>query len=232
MTRRHVFALAAVAILIAATVALFSRRQLTFTITFNDANGIRAGQSVYYGGARIGEVTRVTTATPTAVDVRIGRDYEGKLHKQLSFFVERESILGGGRRLVAYDCSMTEAGAPIVRGDIIQGNESMMAWAACKGAESAGPFFGAAAALVSGLAATGPGRAIADSIKTYSESARRMGDEQWETFRRERLPALEKEARAYKERLEKDGRLDEARRFWEQFTAWLKQATDQHGSTR
>lgn len=229
MRRLDLAILTVVVIAVAAALALFfARRDFTFTITFHDANGISAGDLVYYNGARIGEVRRVSTdARPTAVDVLVSRDYQQKMHRQLSFFVERESMLGSGRRVAVYDCAAPEPGARINHRDTIQGNESTMTWLACKAADRAGPIAGAAAALAAGLAATGPGRAIAESVRDYSEAARRMGDAQWETFRREQLPKIEQQAREYVQQLERDGKLEEAKRFWEQFSAWLKEATEQ-----
>ncbi len=223
MKRLDLAIIAVVAVVAFAVVGLFlARRQHTFTVTFNDANGISAGDAVYYNGARIGEVRRVTSGRPTAVDVHISRDYERQMHRKLSFFVERESMLGSGRRLAAYDCAGPEPGARINRGEVVEGNESTMTWLACKAADRAGPIAGAAAALAASLATTGPGRAIAESMKQHAEAARQIGDEQWEAFRREQLPKIEQQAREYIAQLERDGKLEEAKRFVEQFNAWLK----------
>lgn len=233
MKRLDLAILAIVAIAAAAVLGLFlARRQHTFTVTFNDANGIAAGAAVYYNGARVGEVRRVSGNEPTAVDVRISRDYERQMHRKLSFFVERESMLGSGRRLAAYDCAGPETGARITRGEVVEGNESTMTWLACKAANRAGPIAGAAAALAASLATTGPGRAVADSVKQYSEAARRLGVEQWETFRRDQLPKIEQQARDYVAQLEHEGKLEDAKRFVEQFNAWLKAIPDENNSRK
>jgi hypothetical protein len=230
MSKRHVIILIAIALVIAAVAGwvMLSRGapqpQPTFTLTFNSANGIAAGHAVHYQGVRIGDVTSVKPGRPTAVDVTVGSDYEPKMHRQLSFFIERVSLLGGERRVVAYDCSSSlETGPRIARGEVVPGSDSTLAWAACKASESAGPLGGAAATLLSGLATADGGRAIVDSIREYSEAAREMGQKEWETFKNDRLPALEKEALAVKERLEKEGKLEEARRFWQQFRAWVEE---------
>ena len=224
MERANWIALAVTLGSLGVLIALFARPGLSFAVTFNDANGIAAGHSVYYRGDRIGEVKRVSPARPTAVDVRVSHDHRRRMHRHLSFFVERGNVLGSERRLVTYDCVAT-AGDPIVEDDVVAGRESTIEWATCKAAERAGPILSAAAALINSLTGTDAARSIAQSIDQYSESARKMGAEQWEAFRRERLPALEREARAYKERLEKEGKLEDARHFWQQFTAWLEQMT-------
>ena len=222
MKKRDVLVLAAVLVAAGAIIALFvfaRQNDLAFTITFTDPNSIAAKHGVYYNGAKIGEVTRVSSS---GVDVRIDRDYETKIHRKLAFFVERDSLLGSGRRLVAYDCMSTTAGDPIRRGDVVEGNESTMTWLACRAAERTGLLGGAVATLASGLSETGPGRAIAETVREYSETVRQMGDQQWETFKREQLPALRRQAEAYKEQLEKEGKLEEARRFWADFLKWVE----------
>lgn len=223
---RIVLGIVAVTIAIMIALVMFARQQFDFTITFGDTNGISVGAPVFYQGTQIGEVRKISPGQPASLDVRIGRDYERRLHRGLSFFVERESMLGHGRRVVAYDCGSSTPVSPIERGDVVAGNESTMTWLACKAADRAGPLAGAAAALIGSLAtSTETGRAIADAVKQQAEAARKMGDAHWETFRREKLPALEQEARRYKEQLEREGKVEDAKRFWEQFTAWVKEMT-------
>ena len=58
-------------------------------------------------------------------------------------------------------------------------------------------------------------------MRDLTAKATELGKAEFETFRNKALPELRDRATNYKNQLEKDGRKDDAKQFWDRFVAWV-----------
>lgn len=201
---------------------------LEFTVTFEDARGLQPGQFVVYNGIRVGEVREVDldASGRVVVLVRAYDKYRQALYREAEFVIEKPGgviDVSGERQITVNDRSRPRT--PIESGDIIEGTDSWV--------DSA---FGRLGDLVQGAGEYGS--AVWDKAKAYATSpeaqalyralqdaaanTREVGAEGYRRFMNETYPELEAKALAFKDWLVEEGRLEEARQFWDDFLAWSK----------
>jgi hypothetical protein len=197
-------------------------RSLTFTITFADGQDLRPGHFVFYHGVRVGEVTSVDLTTSIEVVVTIDRGHEEAMQHGLSFFIEKADLISAERRVVAYDCGAAR-GAPIERGDVVKGGDGWIAWTTCKAREQLSPLVDQLGTMIESFGSSDIGKQLTQSMRDLTAKASEMGKDQYENLRKQTLPDLREKAMRYKEQLEKDGKLTEAKQFWDRFLAWANE---------
>jgi hypothetical protein len=200
-------------------------------VTFKDAKLLQPGHSVVYRGIVVGEVADVELVAGGGVRVTVeayGR-HAASLYKEAGFRIEAtSSSVGGveGRRIVVYDRG--EIQTAIKGGEVIEGTESevgswfdslsatgktlweKMAGEASERWDSIQQYF-----------AKPEGEKFLKDVKEYAEKARVLGEEQFGAFKEEALPGLEQQASRLKQRLEAEGRVEEAKQFWKEFSKWM-----------
>jgi hypothetical protein len=72
------------------------------------------------------------------------------------------------------------------------------------------------------LTASPAGKELAQTLRDFSAEARKISREKFAEFRDKQLPAIMEKALKYKEELDRQGKLKEAKEFWERFTKWLE----------
>lgn len=197
-------------------------RALTFTMQFEDGKDLRPGHFVFYHGVRIGEVTSVTLNGSIDVEATIDRGQEEVMHHGLSFFIEKADLISAERRVVAYDCGAAK-GAPIERGDVLKGGDGWIAWTACKARDQLPSSVNDVVAMVESFGSSDSGKQLAQSMRDLSGKASELGKAQYDSLRKQLLPELRAKAVQFKEQLEKDGKLTEAKQFWDRFVAWANE---------
>lgn len=214
--------LAALAVVVVATAGTGCRRERNFTITFEDANGLRPGQFLSYKGMRAGEVTAVALGADRRIHV------EAKLYPEFRDQVSRTAVfrienprgwldLSGERQVTVTDSVGTPE--PIRSGDVLRGSGGVLG-DVLAGAKSA---VSAAIGIVKNLGASPEAQAIQRSMEDFAAQGHRLAGEQYESFKRDQLPALREQAERYRRQLEKDGNMAKAREFWNSFTAWARE---------
>jgi hypothetical protein len=208
---------------------------LDFTVVFEDAKGLEPGDAVAYKGMRIGLVRAVelTLEREVRVSVRIDREFRETVYREARFVIERVRVRTrdpseGERQVTMKDRG--ESRTPVLGGDVIQGSAGSLRdlWQSIE--EAGGAALEAAEALAEDVfdslesAADSPeAKRLREDLDRVTRETEDLSREEWERFRDERLPALEDEARRLRERLEQDGRVDQAREFWQDFLRWLKE---------
>jgi len=201
---------------------------LEFTVTFEDAQGLQPGQFVVYNGIRVGEVREVDldASGRVVVLVRAYDKYRDALYREAEFVIEKPGGMidvSGERQITVNDRSRPRT--PIENGDVIEGTDGWV--------DSA---LGRLGDLVQGAGEYG--RAVWDKARAYATSpqaqelyrsledaaarAREVGVEGYRTFMEETYPELEAKALAFKNWLVEQGRLEEAKQFWNDFVEWSK----------
>lgn len=192
-------------------------RPLEFTITCKDAKRLQVGERVVYKGVRIGVVRDITLSDRVAVVVRIDREHEERVCRESRFSIKCQWPVGPCR--VEMKDSRCGRCTPMQPGDIVEATgiladvgenlKLMGEWARDRfeslweGPES--------------WADSPEGRAFKRSLEDFAEDASRLTAEQWEVFWRERYPVLKRKASALREKLEREGRSEEAREMWDDF---------------
>jgi hypothetical protein len=72
------------------------------------------------------------------------------------------------------------------------------------------------------LTSSPAGKELAQTMRDFSAQARKISREKYAEFRDKQLPAIKEKALKYKEELDRQGKLKEAKEFWERFTKWLE----------
>lgn len=226
-------------------------KDLHFTVDFREARDIAKGRPVLYRGVEVGKVESVTLSDGgVRVGLRIKGEHRAAMSRGLRFRIEtQDGVRGllGQRRIVVEDPSAppdsaqgsaaverSDAALPratIGDGETIAGAEpgeeawaekaeqaARIAWDAAKGA--AAQFEDWARDVGSSPEAKEFGR----SIKEYSEKAEKVARDKYGDFQKDELPAIKERARKLKEDLERQGKSEDARKFWEGFNDWLRNA--------
>jgi hypothetical protein len=205
-------------------------KPLSFTVTFSDAKNLQQGQFLVYKGIRIGEVISVGLDEGGAVrvDVTVDDKYRTTVYQEAEFSIEKPSgvvDLSGERQLTMNDRSGVRT--PLKGGEIIVGSEGGLdhwinkikdagtdIWEAVKGFSSnVGDLFGKSDS-------SSEGQEFLKALSEYAGRAKDMSKDQFEEFSQRTLPDLEKKAEGVRERLEKEGKKEQAQQFWEDFNRW------------
>jgi uncharacterized protein YoxC len=207
---------------------------LNFVVTFDDASGVQSGQFVVYKGLRIGEVKAVTLdpGGQVRVDVQVQPEYVGSVYREAEFIVEKP----GGMLDVSGERQVTMNDRGTVRtamneGDIVQGVNGQMEQLLGRASDLADKAWTAAAAAtdrtikyIEEISTSPEAQQLKESMKQFADDASSMAEEQYEEFRTKQLPAIRKKAEELKDELERSGKIEEARRLWDKYTSWEKEA--------
>jgi hypothetical protein len=202
-------------------------QKLHFTLVFQDAKGLRSGQLVVKDGHRIGTVTKVQTVSDkeARVEVEISSDPKNKI---ALFREDRYSIdaPGGaldfsGKRQVTITNSHSSQRIPVEPGDVISGEEGMLAnlkRSAQAGFERLKKAGGEAVKSLKEFASSEDGKQFREDLTRYVEGA----SSKTRAELKELETKLRRSAEAWKETLVKKGQSDQAKAFHDRFQAWLK----------
>lgn len=210
------------AVILALFVGACGWRDVTVTITFKDARGLRAGQPLVYNGVKAGEVSAIGL-DPTGrarVDVAVPSRYREVLYLEADYAISKPGGLldtSGERQIEVRDRPGPRT--PLKDGAVIQGREPLLDLLV-QGARDA--------AVVAWEETQKLGQRLADEIAT-SETGRRLAEE----MRRlgERISAgsadvpaglenARRQAEAYRDELLRLGRGEDAQAFWDRFERW------------
>jgi hypothetical protein len=203
---------------------------LMFTLTFKDAQGLQPGQFLVYKGIRIGEVTDVgfDQGGSVKVEIKVNTKYRNAVYQEAEFVIQKSSgvvDVSGERQVTMNDRSGFRT--PLKGGEIIVGSEGGLdhwinkikdagtdMWDAVKGFSSnVGDLFGKSDS-------SSESQEFLKALSEYAGRAKEMSEDQLEEFSKRTLPDLEKKAEGVRERLEKEGKKEQAQQFWEDFNRW------------
>ena len=214
-----------------------SPEDLRFTVTFQDARGLETGDDVVYKGVRIGEVTSVSVDDKglVQVGVRVEKAHKPAVYREAHFEIESTGgtgMLTGSMQLTMKDRPEAGGRTSVASGEVVRGSEGSIdraverlkeAWR--DAAEAGKELAREVEEAVRGTGESPETREFVESVKQFASQAKDKTREQYEQFKREELPEIEAQARRLKDKLEAEGKLEEARRFWDRFTAWLQGVT-------
>lgn len=210
------------AVILALVVGACGWRDVTVTITFKDARGLRAGQPLVYNGVKAGEVSAIglDPSGRARVDVAVPSRYREVLYLEADYAISSPGGLldtSGERQIEVGDRPGPRT--PLKDGAVIQGREPLLDLLV-RGARDA--------AVVAWEETQKLGQLVADEIAT-SESGRRLAEEMRRLGERvatggaDVAPGLEKarrQAEAYRDELLRLGRGEDAQAFWGRFERW------------
>lgn len=129
MTPKIMIITLVVAFLTATTGTAYSLwgRGETFTVTFKDSKLLRPGAKVYLAGVDIGEVKAVELVGATVnVAIRLFPEQTGKIPRATMFFIDADKNNPKMKCILAKVSD--RRGEPIIKGDVIEGTDSNLAW--------------------------------------------------------------------------------------------------------
>ncbi len=202
--------------------------ELQFTVTFEDAEGLQPGQFVVYNGIRVGEVDEVDLdpSGKVVVRVRVYGKYRETLYREADFVIEKPGGLidvSGERQLTVKDRSRERT--PIEPGDVLEGSDGWIDRALGKlgdMAHGAGEYGRSVWDKAKEYANSPEAREFYEALKDAAARAKEIGAEGYREFMDETYPDLKAKALAFKEWLEREGHLEEAAKFWNDFLEWSK----------
>ncbi len=199
---------------------------LRFSVQFEDAGEIRENSPVFFRDTEIGRVTGV-------------REYEDEAVIGVEIIpVYRQSVYREARFALASDCQ----GRPCLRiedrsgdrteieeGDMIDARPGWferlsrrideLGTSAREALEDAKSGLSDA---VSGFEDSPEFQAFKDRLAEAGRDAATLAQNRYQRFVEEDLPKLEEKARAYRDKLEREGRAEEAEIFWKWFGRWAE----------
>lgn len=211
-----------------------ARKPSGFSVTFKDARGLRPGQFLVYRGMRIGEVTNVAlldSRQGVKVEVRVHHDHADVPYREATYAIESPQVVNvaSEKQVTMKDSGSTRT--PVRAGDVLEGSEGMvgsiqerLSQFARDASEVGSVMAQKLSELAKSVRSSPEIRDLRKGMDDLAAEAGRRSKEEFERFRKERLPELEEKAKAYKQKLEREGKLPEAKAFWEQFTKWLDEA--------
>lgn len=202
---------------------------LEFTITWGDADGLAPGQLLVYNGVRIGEVRSVELgdAGRVEVGVRIDPEHRHRVYREAEYLIEKPGGLtdiSGERRITMKDRS-SETKTPVDPGDIVEGTggwvDRIGHWIGARGAwlREAGEELWTTA---SEWKESPEGQRLLSSLEAFADDAGEWTADQWEEFREDGYPAMEKRVKDLMHHLEEKGRSEEAQELWESFERFVE----------
>jgi ABC-type transporter Mla subunit MlaD len=215
------------------TLVCCSRGDLAFTITFQDAKGLVAGDPIVSAGTVIGRVTAIDRAPEggVRVQVRVDRAHRGSVEREARFVVENVTSTSGraGGRQITVHAPDAGAHTPIADGDVVEGSEGTFRdlWRALNRA-------GSSAARAARRLADEVSQAVKDasespeahdleqSLEELTREAERLGRQGWDDLRRH-LPELDEQVHRLGEELDKAGKSEEAQKLRRQFERWSRE---------
>ncbi|MGH9379393.1 MAG: MlaD family protein [Thermoanaerobaculia bacterium] len=216
-------------------VTLACRAGLTFTVTFNEVDGLEPGDAVVYKGLDIGKVREITLTRSGPIEVELGiyREHRQLLYREARFLLER--TVTGGHRIAVYDTEGPRT--PIEGGEVVAGRRAPLGELMGKVRNLGRDLVTEGAERLSGQIDAwrerlGDSREevdLVESARDYAERAAEMSREQLERFRREELPELERRAARVRRWLEEQGHKADAERFWRDFRDWIESVGDGAG---
>ncbi len=111
-------------------VGMFGYRQskkLSLTITFEEAHGLKTGDSVYIQGADVGEVTRAEFRDGRfAADIIVNEHAVHQFRHDTEFFVGYDKLLVNKKCIVAYVRDPKIKSPPLESGKTVPGKDSLL----------------------------------------------------------------------------------------------------------
>lgn len=205
----------------------FPRKPLHMSLLFEEADGVRINQSVMYRGDRIGHVLQLyrTPEGIVTVDVEILPEHRDSVYREMKFRIVED--LSEGYVVLAED----EEGdrTEVEDGEVIDtrpGWTERLSQTARQLSEAAGAALLAlgetAGEMLRNLEESPEARSFKDSLAEFARDAAKVARSRYSRFVSDELPQLEKEAAAYRDKLEREGRTEEAEVFWKWFTRWTE----------
>lgn len=210
------------------------RSKLDFAIQFSEAQGIRSGQDVVFRGVTIGRVSSVELhGNNVLVHVSINKNRASDIGSNFRYqIVNKRGITDlSGEKIVRVDPPLWRPSPVAIEpGSIIVGRDSL--WYrtqdtirvaggyAAKGLEEAQRLLSDAQSSYRSWVETVEGKAFFEHFEATISELMATGRTQWENFQGETLPMLREKAIDARVSLESEGRMEEARKFWERFRSW------------
>jgi hypothetical protein len=215
---------------------------LTFTIVFDEAQNLKAGQAVTYKDIEIGEVNSVDLGSSGNVKVKVSIQpkYRDQIYKEAWFSVEKP---GGmldlsGERVVAVDDRNVAEKTPIEDGAIIDGYDGWTDQLPERldrlgdlTTEAASSLRGTLNDAMESYRNSPEAQAFVESMKDFAEKAGSMAQEEFQNFARDQMPKIEEKARSLREKLKGEGKSEKAKEFWERFQKWKESLRESDSST-
>ncbi|MFU8857812.1 MAG: hypothetical protein ACNA8S_12520 [Deferrisomatales bacterium] len=179
-------------------------RDLRFTVTFEDARGLRPGDDVVWGENPIGRVRDVRYIPAGAFEVKavVEERFRTAVTDQGRFLVSDRPD-GPGRRLELV--SLGKGGGPLESGAVVRGSTPAELFGELMG-HQVRDFFDRLRQLPESEGV----RELSREVERLAEEMARVGREARETLQRDVLPELERELEELKRRLRELGRQEEA----------------------
>ncbi|MBN2371283.1 MAG: MCE family protein [Vicinamibacteria bacterium] len=206
---------------------------LTFTIVFKDARGLVSGDPVVYRGVKIGAVRSVDVANdgPARVSVLIQNMHREAVYREARFVIEEAGERGvreNGRQITIKDRRGERT--RVEDGDVIEGSEAGLS-EILRSLEDAGKnALDAAKRLAEKLTdcvedacETPEAERLREDVDEFMRDADKAAREEWGKFKQKRLPALREKAERLREKWRREGKLEQAEKFWDDFTRWLEE---------
>ncbi len=201
-----------------------SESGLQFVVAFDDARGLKAGQTVVLNGVEIGEVKGVGLGQGgrAEVQVRIEPEHRQHVYAEAEYTVAK---IGGlldtsGQYQLAIKDGDSAQRTPVQPGTVIEGTGGWLDRAKA-GLGKAGEWASGEAAVLLAKAAewakSPEGQEFQEALKEFTSEAAEIASEELQDFRDHEYPQLREKAIALRQKLEEAGRSDEAQELWEDF---------------
>jgi hypothetical protein len=197
------------------------------SLLFEEADGVKVNQPVMYRGNKIGHVLQLyrTPEGVVTVDVEILPEHRGSVYREMNFRIVED--LSQGFVILAEDQEGDRT--EVEDGDVIDnrpGWADRLSQSARQLSEAAGAALLAlgetAGEILRDLEESPEAQSFRDSLAEFARDASRVVRSRYNRFVSEELPQLEKEAAAYRDKLEREGRKEEAEVFWKWFIRWAE----------
>jgi hypothetical protein len=182
-------------------------RDLTFTITFDSARGLKPGDAVLYNGMDIGAIQALeqTSSGQVAAQIRVRTRYRHLVRRGCRYRIGKAWPDRTGRRWIEVE-ECDETSAAVARNDIIRGTES---WT-----DALRVGLGSLTESLQEIARSPEARALVDRAQEAAD----RGLE----YAREKAPELKREMEQAYEALMEAGRSEEAKQLRRAFEEWLR----------
>ncbi len=221
MSRNPLSGLACLALFAALAACRQPDPMLHFAVMVDDAKGIQPGQPVVLDGLTIGSVHAVTTESGgQRIEVQIEPEYRARVQKEFFFRVESNTR---GSVLRIEDSG--EGKNPVGEGDLIDARASWfdrLASGAKKLSSSAGEALDNLKATIENTATaieeSPEAQALKESLSELGRDLASAARGRYQHFVEKDIPELEKKAEAYRDKLIREGRTEEAEVFWKWYS--------------
>jgi sporulation protein YlmC with PRC-barrel domain len=207
---------------------------LDFHLVFADAELLEQGCPVVYKGVKIGTVRDVDfdEKGDVEVTVRIKGKYSKVVYREASFIIEPYERGSEGKSYIQLRIKDAEADkrTRITKGDRIVVDSAWSSKLNEVAAEISSWFKRNSKLLIDDskeFSVSPEGRELKKSLQALAHHAREGGNAQFKKFMEDDFPKIQEEAEALRDQIGKDGTMEEAEDFWQDFKEWSEEMIDE-----